>query len=58
MKKMSKLNIGFKMVLYLIVLILGATIGYLSDGDFVIVFLLCGATAFMISIIEEDINTR
>jgi hypothetical protein len=58
MKKMSKLNIAAKTGIYFIVSIMGAFIGYLLEGEPLPIAALCFGTAFLASVIEEDILTR
>ena len=57
-KKMSKFNIVAKTAIYFIIILLGAMIGYLLDGDLIAIGLLCFGTGFLVSVIEEDLMTR
>jgi len=57
-KKMSKFNIAAKTGIYMIVIILGASIGYLLEGEIIPIIMLCASTSFLVAIIEEDLLTR
>jgi hypothetical protein len=57
-KKMSKFNITARTGIYFIILILGAFIGYLLQGEVIPVAALCFSTSFLIAVIEEDLLTR
>jgi len=57
-QKMSKLNIAARTGIYFIILILGAFIGFLLQGDPLPIVALCFGTSFLVAIIEEDILTR
>jgi|WetSurMetagenome_2_1015567.scaffolds.fasta_scaffold606502_4 hypothetical protein len=57
-QKMSKLNITARTGIYFIILIMGAFVGYLLEGDPLPIAALCFGTAFLASVIEEDLLTR
>jgi len=57
-QKMSKFNIAAKTGIYFIVLIMGAFVGYLLEGEAISIAALCFGTSFLISVIEEDLLTR
>jgi len=57
-QKMSKFNIAAKTGIYFIVLVMGAFVGYLLEGDPLPIAALCFGTAFLVSVIEEDLLTR
>jgi hypothetical protein len=58
MKKMSVFNIVTRSGIYFIIIIVGATIGYLLEGDIVQIIMLCAGVSFLVATLEEDFMTR